>query len=231
MVLIKLKRSLIAFSVSIIAVMGFTTFLAPAPSVSAACDERAFLSFPTWYRGLPCDANGELNLKGENIGDDVIWPVVLNVTDILLQVAGMVAAFFVLWSGIRYMTSRGSPEITKNALMGLWQAAIGMFIAVLASTIVGFLVASITADINYDTSGVPPVQAVDIIGNGLNLLYWMAGIIAVAMILYSSFQYLTSKGFEDKTLKARRALFDAVIGLVIVLLAAVITNFIISAIT
>jgi len=126
------------------------------------------------------------------------------------------------------MMARGYPEQTSKALMGLWQAVVGMFFAILASTIVGFIVSRLSG---YGTDGIPVVSAQNVITNGFNLLYWMAGIIAVAMILFSSFQYLTSKGFEDKTLKARRSLLDSVIGLVIILIAAFITNLVINAIS
>jgi len=235
----KFKRSLIAFAVSLFAVMGFTVFLAPTQSVSAfncpSTVDNVFLqNFPTWYRGLQCKRDSNTGrysitgLKDKNIGEEIVFKIALNVTDMLLQITGIVAAVFVAWSGIKYMIARGYPEATSKAIMGLWQAAIGMFFAIMASTIVGFVVSQISG---YNETGVPVVSAEMIITNGFNLLYWLAGIIAVAMILFSSFQYLTSKGFEDKTLKARRSLIDSVIGLIIVLIAAVITNFIINAIS
>jgi len=225
--LAKLRRSFIAFSVSVMAMMGLMTFLAPVTEVSAAkCPANSgFLSFPNWYRGLQCDSKGQVILpQGTNLGDDVVWPIVLNATDILLQVAGMVAGLFIIINGIMYMTARGVPENSAKARKGLMQAAAGLGLAILASTIVGFVVARLGA-----TDGViPTLQAADLIGGALNLLWWIVGVVCVVMILWSSFQYLTSKGFEDKALTARRTLLDAVIGLALTLLAAFITNLIIS---
>jgi len=228
-----LKKFFLSLTVSLVAVMGFLTFLAPTETVSAGeCkDNYAFLSFPKWYRNL-CEPNTDklMDFKGKNIGDEIVWPIVLNITDILLQVAGIVAAVFVIINGIMYILARGNQEKTATAMKGIGQAVVGLVLAVLASTIVGFVVYRLTE--NITTAGVggaiPVMDADEIIRNGLNLLYWLVGIIAVVMIVISSFQYLTSRGFEDKALAARRTLLGSLIGLALVLFASFITNLVIN---
>jgi len=238
--LAKIRHSLIAFSVSLIAMMGFMTFLAPTSEANAGqcSNDNAFLSFPKWYRGLCNVDNGPgtsdklMDFQGLNIGNEIVIPIAMNIVDILLQVAAIVAMFFVIYNGIMYMTSRGNKENTAKAQKGLIQATAGLVLAVLASTIVSFIVANIvvtTATNDPSYSGViPTVDPGAILGNALNLLWWLVGIICVAMILYSSFQYLTSRGFQDRALTARWTLLSAVIGLVLTLLAAFITNLVIN---
>lgn len=64
------------------------------------------------------------------------------------------------------------------------------------------------------------------LGNILNYVYVFMGMLAVIVIVYNAIAYLTSQGEPSRTQKATQGLIFAAIGLAIVLLAAVITNFI-----
>lgn len=66
----------------------------------------------------------------------------------------------------------------------------------------------------------------DTITTVLNFAYTIAGLVAVAVLVYAGVSYATSGGEPGKTKKASQAMVYALIGLVIVLLAAVITNFV-----
>lgn len=54
--------------------------------------------------------------------------------------------------------------------------------------------------------------------------YEFAGIICVAFLIYGGYQYLTSSGNEERIKAGQKTLTNAVIGLVIVLAAAVIVR-------
>lgn len=60
----------------------------------------------------------------------------------------------------------------------------------------------------------------------LNFVYSIAGVIAVAFIVFGGIQYSTAQGDPGKVRKAGQTLAFAIIGLIIVLLATVFTNFI-----
>ena len=62
--------------------------------------------------------------------------------------------------------------------------------------------------------------------NIFNTAYAFAGIVAVAFIVYGGVQYITANGDPGKITKAKRTILYAVIGLVVVLLAAAITFFV-----
>ena len=68
------------------------------------------------------------------------------------------------------------------------------------------------------------------VSNVLNTVYFWVGIIAVIVIIISGVFYMTSQGDPGKIKRAKDALKFSIIGLVIVLLAFAITNFIIRAI-
>lgn len=64
----------------------------------------------------------------------------------------------------------------------------------------------------------------------LNWVYAVAGLAAVGYLVISGIQYVYSAGDPGKAAKAKNSILFAVIGLVIVLLAAAITNFVAGAI-
>lgn len=64
----------------------------------------------------------------------------------------------------------------------------------------------------------------------LNWVYAAVGLVAVIYIIYSATAYLTSQGDPGKIKQASQSIAFAVVGLLIVILAAAITNFVFSAI-
>jgi len=62
--------------------------------------------------------------------------------------------------------------------------------------------------------------------NIFNVAYSLAGLVAVVFIIYGGVLYVTSAGDAGKAAKARSTILWAVVGLVIVILAAAITAFV-----
>ncbi len=57
----------------------------------------------------------------------------------LLRIAGIVTAFFIIYGGVRYVTSQGEPENTKAARSTIINALIGAAIAMIAAVLVSFI--------------------------------------------------------------------------------------------
>ena len=60
----------------------------------------------------------------------------------------------------------------------------------------------------------------------LNTVYAIMGMVAVVTIIYNAVVYLTSQGEPGTTKKATQGILFSVIGLAIILVAALLTNFI-----
>jgi len=71
----------------------------------------------------------------------------------------------------------------------------------------------------------PRLIAARLIRSALSLL----GVIFVIMVLYGGLLWMTSGGDDEKVSKARRALLDAVVGLIIILSANSIVTFVVNA--
>ena len=60
----------------------------------------------------------------------------------------------------------------------------------------------------------------------LNGIYFIAGFMAVLMIIIGSIRYITSSGDSNKAMKARNTIVYSAIGIAMVALAFSITNFV-----
>lgn len=109
----------------------------------------SFLTFPTWYKYIKTgktDVNGKCtipdiqltNTKGVFNGGGILL-ILLSIVDILLNLAGLIALGFIVYGGIRFVTSQGSSDGTKQARETVLNAIIGLVIATIAIATVTFL--------------------------------------------------------------------------------------------
>lgn len=68
-----------------------------------------------------------------------------------------------------------------------------------------------------------------LVGNLITGLLGVLGLVFVVLIVYAGIMYMTAAGNEDKVKKAKQLIIQAVIGLVIIVLAYAISNFVIGA--
>lgn len=80
-------------------------------------------------------------------------------------------------------------------------------------------------------SGLQPVHPAIIVANIIRVVLGLLGVIFLVLVLYAGFRWMASAGNEDQIGKAKKTLAAAIIGLVIVLSAFLITAFVISQIT
>lgn len=66
----------------------------------------------------------------------------------------------------------------------------------------------------------------EIVQNIVAIAFGLLGLIAVVMIIYAGFLWLTAAGEEEKATKGKTLLFQAVIGLIIILSAYMVTYFV-----
>jgi hypothetical protein len=98
-----------------------------------------FLNFPRWSRGLDCDNDGHIKINGGEPGT-IIFTIALNVIDIALRLAGIIAVGLVIWGGFHYTMSHGEPEQAKKSMNIIRSALIGLVISMIAAVVVSFIV-------------------------------------------------------------------------------------------
>lgn len=87
------------------------------------------------------------------------------------------------------------------------------------------------AELQETIEGLPQTDPNNALQSGLNFAYGVAGIVAVIIIIVAGIQYVTSVGDPGKTSKALKTIIYAAAGLAVVILAAIITNFLIGTIS
>lgn len=116
-----------------------------------SCEKKQFFGLVPWYQymGLtPDGTTGQCTI--DNFGDgsnaagilDSHSPFLLiglAVIDDLIRVAAMVAVAFIIYGGITYATSQGSPDMTGKAKASIINALIGLVIALIAVGFVTYL--------------------------------------------------------------------------------------------
>lgn len=73
---------------------------------------------------------------------------------------------------------------------------------------------------------IPVISAVDVAVGALNITYFAAGIVAVISILLAAITYVTANGDANSIAKAKNTILYSVVGLIVVISAAAITNFV-----
>lgn len=211
-----------------------------APVEAAACDpDGGFLGFKPWYSNL-CKGGGGKdkndiatpNKSDSNAIPVFVWTIILNIVFDISLAVGYLTLAMVVYGGYLYIMSQGDPGKLAGAKKTLTSAAIGTVIAMGATVIVntlsfvligsGLVNGGGVNDLNRNSIGEEDVNRI------LNWAYAAAGIVAVVFIIKGGFDYMLSRGDPSKTHKGTQTLIFSVVGLVIVVLAAIITNFLLS---
>ncbi|MDD5340930.1 MAG: hypothetical protein PHC97_00660 [Patescibacteria group bacterium] len=106
---------------------------------------------------------------------------------------------------------------------------LGLLALILLPQVAGAV--SIDVGISYATAiglGTRDIRAT--VASIINVMMGLLGIIAIVIILVGGFKWMTAMGNEDAVKSAKSLLFQGVIGLVIVLSAYAIANFVVGSI-
>ena len=90
---------------------------------------------PDGTKYTTCDVTN-FNSLGSNSGFLLVGLAIL---DDLLRIAALVAVGYIIYGGIQFMTSQGSPDATSKARQTIINALIGLVLAILATSIVAFI--------------------------------------------------------------------------------------------
>lgn len=81
--------------------------------------------------------------------------------------------------------------------------------------------------IDAGKSNIPTIGGDELLTNILNLTYFIGGTVAVVVIIIAGFMYVASSGDSGRVTIAKNALTYALVGLIVLVSAFVITNFVI----
>jgi hypothetical protein len=203
----------------------------PQTTYAAAGDcEARILGVPPWYRGLTkSDDTAECTIVSPNdVGgiSNFIWKIVLNGIEIALVLTAYIALFFILYGGFLFITGGGNSSQVEKARKSIFNAVIGLIISMGAIAITNLAFGVLGEATATNEFGVPEIAAGDLLQNGINLVYYIAGIAAVIVIIIAGITYATSMGDSSRITRAKNMILYSVIGLGILFAAFAITNFV-----
>lgn len=218
----------VLFVAAPVATTAFPVQVSAAEAPNPACN-ATFLGIPAWYRGLA--AGTDCHIIGPDASDpnglsNYIWRIVLNGIEIALVIGAYIAIAFIIYGGFLFLTGGGNPAQVEKGRKSVLNAVIGLVITMGSIAITNFIF-SIIGTASTTANGVPTVTDTQLLTNGLNITYFILGVIAVIVIIVSGINYASSGGDAGKVTKAKNMLTYAIVGLVIVLVAFSITNFVI----
>lgn len=242
-----MKRKFLPFIITFIFTFSFLVPLSLGSSVSAARPAPATNTTTATVQAYSGHTDADCSLLGFVAWDckigpmnteatirSGIWQIAANIaTDISVAAAYLVLGY-TIYGGYLYMLSGGDATKVAAGKRTLSHAFIGLAITMLASTIMSTIRVVLAAnngnlscDFTTSTGCVTTnAQLNQMVTNIIQWFFGFAGVVAVVFVLIGGVSYMTSAGNPSQTQKAKQTITYALIGLVIVALAEVITGFV-----
>ncbi len=116
------------------------------------------VAFPALAQIKPVDC-GDLDLgikcaQGDTVGTAKSY--IVTIVNILLALAGITAAIFLIIGGLRYITSQGERDGTEKAKNTILYAVIGLIVIGLSAAIVNFIIGPLAGGGGQQNNQQPP---------------------------------------------------------------------------
>lgn len=127
---------LLALPAILVASFSFPAAAAAAPVTNC---NATLLGIRPWHVYLEKEPAPDCSIKPIESWASASGRVALAIVDALIRIGTLVAVGFVIYGGIRYIVSQGSPDATKSARDTILNSVIGLVITLIATAGVAFL--------------------------------------------------------------------------------------------
>lgn len=135
-----------------------------------------------------------------------------NLAVLMLQISTALAVLFVVWAGIRMITSFGDDSADLTQRMAIIYALMGLFLAIASQLLVSFVV---TQDFGQST-GPEENLALSLIASGVGVLLTILNGLLLFAVIYYAARLVMSGGDSGEYNIARNGLTTAVLGAIFV---------------
>ena len=212
---------------------------------SGNCADQGFLGLWPWYHYLQVspDASGACSVTNFTLlgSHSSILLILLALVDDLLRIAGVLAVGFVIYAGVKYITSQGDPAETARAQSTLISSLAGLAIALVAVAVVSFIGNQVgggaggVTQIGLDLSSLPnpggvnnPSGSSPFVQTILSWAFRILGATTFLVLVIGGLRYVLSQGDPQNVTKAKNMIMYALIGLVVAIVAQSIVSLIIN---
>jgi TRAP-type C4-dicarboxylate transport system permease small subunit len=163
-------------------------------------------------------------ITGSGFQASGVIPILLDITVFLAQLAGFFSVLVIIWGGYQYFLG-SLPGGKADAMKTIQAGVTGLIVVLLAQPIAGLVEGIFQPDgakLNLQSGGLT-----DFIYQFVTRLFIpAASVITVALLVWGGLQYITARGDSGQVKNAQQTLRNAIIGLIVVLLAVTITAFV-----
>ena len=178
-------------------------------------DSCYLLGAPSWDCGVG-EITNEETLKAA-------FPVIAtNILSIITVIASYLVIGYIIYGGYLYMFSNGDTGKVATGKKALNQAFIGLAITLSATVILGAIRIALVGNHALEPDA---VDAGSLVMNLINWVIGIAGTVSLVFVVGGGILYITASGDPSQLQKAKLTIKYALIGLVIVALSLVISNF------
>lgn len=173
--------------------------------------------------------NCHVSINDEESLKTGIWTIVANVLTDLTVIAAYLVIGYVIYGGYQYMFSNGDPGKVANGKKTLTQAFIGLAIVMLSNVILNTIRIALVGSNGSFADDCVSGSCADpntMVTNAIQWVIGVAGVVSAIFVVVGGISYATSAGDSSKLQKAKQTILYALIGLIIVALAEIITAFV-----
>ncbi len=217
------QKQAITYAIIALAVIGFADEMAKVLSVADVCP----LGEPD------CAQGGFLSSPSAMIQQSSIFnrEVKIFITFIKYLVGG-IAVFMLVRNGIRFVALQGNEESVTVDKKNIAFTSVGLILIILASTIIDKVLFIVDTSRYPTTGGIEPaINPARGIQELIGITNWAVTIvtpIAIIVLIAGAVMYATAGGNEETMNKAKRMIFLAILGMVLIFGAFAIVSTIIS---
>lgn len=220
-----LKKSLVVFTM-LIAMFSFTNLATSTPTYAAG---RGFGSCDLTLGLKPWDCGVIENPSSETELSNNIKQIASNIAVDISVIAAYLVIGYVIYGGYLYMFASGDTGKLAAGKKTLTHAFIGLAIVGLVNVILNSIhIALLGSTGAFDGGPDAAISAENVVHNMIDWFIGAAGIVAAVFLVVGGIGYMTSSGDAAKLQKAKNTIFYAILGLAIVALSLIISNFVIN---
>jgi len=176
------------------------------------------LAITRWCENMTEDEFVKWKSGGRDAMTGTIKKIILNISNMILEIGAYIAVALVMYGGFMYVTSSGDPSKAARGRAVISNSIIGLIITRVSSLIITTFREFGDIAAKSGTIG----QTAAALAN--EFLFW-GGALCVIMILWGGLQYVTSAGDPGKATKAKKTIVYSIIGLIIMAFGGAIVAF------
>lgn len=217
-------------------ILNLVHIVAAGACVPGNSNYHTFFGLLPWYHYL--DLNSQCDFDTDHTfillgSHSSILLIALAVVDDLLRLAGLLAVIFVIFSGVKFILSSGSPDEAAKARTTGINALVGLGITMVAITFVSFIgnqvggtgsggnVGSLNLHILPNPAGVENGSLTQTV---LGIVFGVIGAVSFLIIVIAGMRYMLAQGDPNATRQAKDTIIYALVGLVIAITAESIVS-------